>query len=192
MLPFYKQNIFKSMKPGNYIKFIVTYKKAFWKEMGYSGEVVSDGSIIRNKLNNVNRVSLGPISVMYDNTSYSNEPALLGFIGANAALQWSDLDLNTRKQEIIQSICDYFNTNDAKELLIDYYEKNWNEEVYNGGCPTYNITSNGLMKDYSRALREPFENIHFCGTESASVWQGYMDGAVESALRVKNELLAFF
>ena len=45
------------------------------------------------------------------------------------------------------------------------------------------------MSDYSRALREPFYNVHFCGTESATEWQGYMDGAVESGERCANEVL---
>ncbi len=45
------------------------------------------------------------------------------------------------------------------------------------------------MQDYARATREPFLNVHFCGTESATVWQGYMDGAIESGERAANELL---
>lgn len=45
------------------------------------------------------------------------------------------------------------------------------------------------MEDTARATREPFLNVHFCGTESATVWQGYMDGAVQSGERVANEVL---
>jgi hypothetical protein len=45
------------------------------------------------------------------------------------------------------------------------------------------------MKDYVRATREPYLNVHFCGTESAIEWQGYMDGAVESGERAANEVL---
>ena len=45
------------------------------------------------------------------------------------------------------------------------------------------------MKDYVRATREPFHNVHFCGTESATRWQGYIDGAAESGIRAANEVL---
>jgi hypothetical protein len=45
------------------------------------------------------------------------------------------------------------------------------------------------MKDYARATREPFINVHFGGTESATAWQGYMDGAVESGERVAHEVM---
>ena len=45
-LPYFKRNCFKFMQMGNYIKFIVTYKRAFWRLNGFSGESVSDGSIM--------------------------------------------------------------------------------------------------------------------------------------------------
>ena len=45
------------------------------------------------------------------------------------------------------------------------------------------------MKDCARALREPFMNVHFCGSDTATKWQGYMDGAVETGERVANEIL---
>lgn len=45
------------------------------------------------------------------------------------------------------------------------------------------------MQDYARATRQPFGHIHFCGTESATVWQGYMDGAIESGYRAASEVL---
>ncbi len=52
-----------------------------------------------------------------------------------------------------------------------------------------NVISSGVMKDFSRATREPFMNVYFCGTETATSWMGYMDGAVESGERVVNEVL---
>ena len=57
------------------------------------------------------------------------------------------------------------------------------------GCPTVNVSANGIMKDYVRATREPYHNVHFCGTESATRWQGYIDGAAESGERAANEVL---
>ncbi len=52
-----------------------------------------------------------------------------------------------------------------------------------------NVTASGVMKDYVRATREPFWSVHFCGTESATKWQGYLDGAAESGIRAANEVL---
>jgi monoamine oxidase len=72
---------------------------------------------------------------------------------------------------------------------VDYLEKPWAKEKFSGGCPVCNVSSSGVMRDYVRAAREPFLNVHFCGTETATVWQGYMDGAAESGERAANEVL---
>lgn len=77
---------------------------------------------------------------------------------------------------------------EARDYL-DYGEKLWSDEKFSGGCPVANVIAPGVMKDYPRALREPFMNVHFCGSDTATVWQGYMDGAVESGERVANEIL---
>ena len=89
--------------------------------------------------------------------------------------------------EIIQAFVRYFG--DEANDYVEYYEKLWAKEKFSGGCPVCNLSASGLMKDYARATREPFDRIHFCGTETATVWQGYMDGAVESGERAANEIL---
>jgi hypothetical protein len=48
------------------------------------------------------------------------------------------------------------------------------------------------MKDFVDGLRKPFNNIHFAGTETASQWMGYMDGAVDAGRRAASEILVSF
>jgi monoamine oxidase len=45
------------------------------------------------------------------------------------------------------------------------------------------------MTEYGRALRTPCGRIHWAGTETATVWTGYMDGAVQSGERAAAEVL---
>jgi monoamine oxidase len=45
------------------------------------------------------------------------------------------------------------------------------------------------MKDFVDGLRKPYKNIHFAGTETASQWMGYMDGAVDAGRRAASEVL---
>jgi monoamine oxidase len=40
------------------------------------------------------------------------------------------------------------------------------------------------------ALREPIGRLHWAGTETSPVWNGYMDGAVRSGERAAAEVLA--
>ena len=47
-----------------------------------------------------------------------------------------------------------------------------------------------MLSDFGPALREPCGPIHFAGTETATVWAGYMDGAVRSGERVAKEIKA--
>ncbi|KHJ78046.1 hypothetical protein OESDEN_22334, partial [Oesophagostomum dentatum] len=42
-LPYLKRRAFEAGIPGNAIKFIITYETAFWREEGFSGEVISSG-----------------------------------------------------------------------------------------------------------------------------------------------------
>ena len=48
------------------------------------------------------------------------------------------------------------------------------------------------MKDFVDGLRKPYKNLHFAGTETASQWMGYMDGAVDAGRRAASEVLVAF
>ena len=190
-LPFNKRNFFSFCRIGNYIKTVITYKKAFWLEKGYSGMVVSDSSIISdNNTKSQNYPKYGPLTTVFDGTTDDGEPALVTFSCGNPAVEWQDQEYEVRKNEVINALVRYFGL-EASDY-IDYYEKNWNSELYGGGCPNISVVASGTMHEYARATREPFLNLHICGTESATQWQGYMDGAIESGIRVANEVAYCF
>ncbi|EPB65409.1 hypothetical protein ANCCEY_15528, partial [Ancylostoma ceylanicum] len=42
-LPHLKRLAFEASIPGNLIQFVITYETAFWREEGWSGEVISSG-----------------------------------------------------------------------------------------------------------------------------------------------------
>jgi monoamine oxidase len=43
---------------------------------------------------------------------------------------------------------------------------------------------------YGHALREPIGPVHWAGTGPATIWSGYMDGAVRSGEHAAAEVLA--
>jgi len=47
-----------------------------------------------------------------------------------------------------------------------------------------------VLLRFGEALRRPVGPIFWAGTETATVWNGYMDGAVQSGGRVAQEVLA--
>ncbi|MEM9492825.1 MAG: FAD-dependent oxidoreductase, partial [Myxococcota bacterium] len=76
---------------------------------------------------------------------------------------------------------------DAREPL-DYAEMNWSDERYNVGCGPR--LPPGLLTDYGAALRAPAGRLHWAGTETAMIWNGYMEGAVRAGRRAAEEVLA--
>ena len=56
--------------------------KAYWREAGFSGEVVSNGG--RPLLD----CKSGPISIVYDATTHNQVAALVGFIAGNQVVEW--------------------------------------------------------------------------------------------------------
>jgi monoamine oxidase len=48
----------------------------------------------------------------------------------------------------------------------------------------------GGWTEYGRALRKPVGPLDWAGAETATVWNGYMDGAVQSGERASHEVLA--
>ena len=47
----------------------------------------------------------------------------------------------------------------------------------------------GAMTTYGDCIREPFDRIHWAGTETATEWTGYLDGALQSGIRAAKEVL---
>ena len=71
---------------------------------------------------------------------------------------------------------------------LDYIEQSWAEEEYTRGCYAGYMPP-GVWSMYGPALRAPVGRIHWAGTETATVWNGYMEGAVQSGERAAAEIL---
>ena len=47
----------------------------------------------------------------------------------------------------------------------------------------------GAITAFGSMIRRPFRLVHWAGTETATYWSGYMDGAVRSGERAAREML---
>ncbi|XP_041364297.1 probable flavin-containing monoamine oxidase A [Gigantopelta aegis] len=180
-LPVFKQDYARRMPLGSTIKIIVTFQTAFWRSNGWSGEVVTSGGS-----STVEHCDSGPLCIVYDATSAKEQPALVAFISARQAVQWSQLNADERKRGVLESLSRFF----GPEVFtyLDYIEKDWSREPYSEGGPV-GVATTGAMQYFSRSLRQPFGKLHFAGTETATMWCGYMDGAVQSGIRAATEVL---
>ena len=68
-------------------------------------------------------------------------------------------------------------------------EHNWSDEPWTRGCYAGYMPP-GVWSDFGEALRAPVGRIHWAGTETSEVFNGYMDGAVRSGERAAREVQA--
>jgi monoamine oxidase len=171
-LPGLRDQLTQRMPIGSLIKTIAVYAKPFWRNQGLNGQVTSDQ---------------GPVKVMFDASPASGTPGvLLGFIDGDDARALSDQPFAQRRQAALASHVRYFGSQAANPT--QYLDLPWEREPWTRGCPV-GVTPPGVITEYWRALREPVGRIHWAGTETATVWAGYMDGAVQSGKRVTQEVL---
>jgi monoamine oxidase len=172
-LPAAKDQLLQRMPMGATIKCVAIYERPFWRDAGFSGEVVSDGE---------------PISVTYDNTSADGRTAaLVCFIVGAAARRWSTRSADDRRAAVLTSLTRWFGPPAAQPLL--YEDKDWSADPWSGGCPV-GVLPSGAMTSSAATLREPVGCLHFAGTETATEWTGYMEGAAQSGERAAGEVLA--
>src|SRR5262249_19424286 len=140
----------------------------------------------------------GAVRATFDNTPFPDPGTpnaapgvILGFIEADEARIWSARTREERFQEVTRNLATYFGPRALSPLggINGYYEALWNREEFSGGAPTGNTTP-GAIVQYGSAIRDPIGSIHWAGTETATRWTGYMDGAVESGQRAADEVLA--
>ncbi|XP_076614835.1 putative flavin-containing monoamine oxidase A [Chaetodon auriga] len=174
-LPSQREFLTQNMPVGHMIKFIITYQTAFWREKGFSGEIVAGSS------------GDCPFCVTFDATSPNGNAALVGFIAGQLASQWSSKESGERREAVLSSLVKYLGPEAAS--FIHYEEKDWAKEDYSGGCPV-NVMVPGLLTYYHPSLRKPCGRIHWAGTETATQWCGYMSGAVQAGQRAALEVLA--
>ncbi len=78
---------------------------------------------------------------------------------------------------------------DAASAPVEYLERDWMSEEFSRGCYGAHFAP-GVWSAYGPALRAPIGRIHWAGAECATVWNGYMEGAVRSGEQVADDLLA--
>ena len=90
---------------------------------------------------------------------------------------------------VVDHIGRAFEDRSAAEQHIGVFEQQWAGEQWSQGCPCP-VMGPDLLGRVGHALRSPFENIYFVGTETAYEWKGYMDGAVSSGKRGAEEVIS--
>jgi monoamine oxidase len=171
-LPSKKIELWKRMPMGSVWKCYAIYPTPFWRAKGLNGLAASDE---------------GHTRIVFDNSpADGSKGILMGFVLAYKARDFNTLTEVQRKKSILDSFRKYFGDEASSPLM--YIDHSWTEEPWSRGCYT-GIMGPQTMTSFGQQLRMPAGNIHFAGTETSPVWNGYMEGAVLSGERVAREIL---
>jgi monoamine oxidase len=170
-LPDKRRRLARELLRGAQLKANVVYDRPFWRDEGLSGYVLSDA---------------GPVQNVWDNTPVAGSPGVLVcFIKADAARDLDDESDEVVSKVIVDNLTSYFGEQAAQPRQIVF--KRWHAEPWIQGCPG-SLAPPGLLTSCGTALRDPVGRIHWAGTETATYWQGFMDGAVASGRRAAAEV----
>lgn len=170
-LPGIREGLTQHMPMASEVKIFATYDRPFWRDKGFSGEVVTDG---------------GPVSVVFDNTTPNGQAALLGLIGGSKAHTWGTRPSAERKQAVLDQLARYFGPKALEPT--DFGEQDWREEEWTRGCPLSIMSPAGWMF-FGPTLREPVGRVHWAGSELSPGWCTFMDGAICSGETTAREVL---
>jgi monoamine oxidase len=157
---------------GAMTKCAAVYPEPFWREAGLTGQAVSDS---------------GPVITTFDNSPPDGSPGvMLGFISGAEAIRHARRPKSERRRVVLDQFARLYGDQAAHPGI--YLERAWAEEEWTRGGPVFSPTP-GALSAYGEALRRPAGRIHWAGSETATVWCGYMDGAVRSGERAAEEAL---
>lgn len=174
-LPLAKQLLVDSYRYGFYQKVMVVFKSPFWVTKGFCGLIQS---------------FRGPAAVIRDTSSPADDKHVLTcFMAGKYGQEWSQKERSERERILLEQIVDVYASPEAKTELVEFITLPWSDEEFTGyGCPSPALPP-GVLDTAGHAIREPFQNVHFAGTETAEEWKGYMEGAVRSGERSAKEVI---
>ncbi|MDX6672819.1 MAG: monoamine oxidase [Solirubrobacteraceae bacterium] len=172
-LPGYRDQLTQRMAQGTVIKCMAIYPDPFWRSEGLTGQAASD---------------IGPVRVTFDNSPPDGAPGvLLGFLEGRQARALGRRTPEQRRDAVVGCFARMFGRRAASP--DGYVERVWADEEWTRGCYGCAMPT-GAWTEFGPALRAPIGPLHWAGAETATVWSGYMDGAVSSGERAAADITA--
>jgi len=160
---------------GRVAKVHAVYDAPFWRAEGLSGiaTLYEDG----------------PVGVVFDNSPPdASAGVLVAFVCGDRLSDWSTRSAEQRRTTVLAALATV--AGDSARRPVDYAEKIWSLDGFvHGGYGAF-VAPGGWLGYGRGGWRAPTGAVHWAGTESASVWNGYIDGAISSGHRAAEEVLA--
>ncbi|KKP03559.1 amine oxidase B [Trichoderma harzianum] len=167
-----KQWLSTHSKLGFYAKVFLVYSEPWWRKLGLCG--LAQGLS-------------GPVALTRDASSDEDGLfALICFVVGQRGAEWAQKDANERLNEVIAHVDRIYGADIPRPL--ETREQIWNHEEFSQGAPCPVVPAS-CLKSLSQDQWRPEGYIHFAGTETSTVWKGYMEGALVSGSRAAGEVI---
>jgi monoamine oxidase len=147
---------------GSMLKVLAVYPTAWWRPRGWNGLAIGDRPFLE---------------LTVDSSPPSGRPGVLaGFVAGARARRLAPAE---RDAAILADLAAYWGEPAAApEQLIVH---DWNAEPWTTGAFTAYLVP-GAWTTVGAALREPVGRVFWAGSEAASRWPGYFEGAIQAGL----------
>ena len=161
------------MPMGSIIKTFAVYEKTWWRDKGFSGMAT---------------VTDGLVGQTFDITppDGSGGACIMGFVLGRQARRWQTLSADERETLVLSEYAEIFESDEARHPK-QFLFKDWMQDRFTGGSG--GVAPVGVTTGYGDAISKHVGRLYFAGTETASDWSGYMDGAIQSGWRAAREVL---
>ncbi|XP_038073336.1 amine oxidase [flavin-containing] B-like [Patiria miniata] len=171
-LPSLRNQLIQRIPMGSCIKVLLYYKTPFWRKLDFCGDLWGTDLMAE----------------AHDDTKPDGSyPALVGFLNADNARKYC-METPEKRANMVAGFYSKVFKSDEALYPVASVEQNWMAEQYSGGC-YMGATPPGTLTTLGKVIRTPVGKVYFAGTETATRWSGYMDGAVQAGERAAREVL---
>ncbi len=172
-LPGRREQLTQHAPMGSVTKVHAVYERPFWRDDGLSGQVVSDSGALR--------------VVFDDSPDDASHGVLMGFLAGHEDRVLDGAGPSGREAVALAELAAAFGPMAGSP--VEFVEQHWSSEPFTRGGPVACLGP-GVLSGCGPALRDPVGPIHWAGTETATAWSGYIDGAISSGIRAADEIVA--
>lgn len=171
-MPPARLQLHQRMPMGSIIKVLALYPEPFWRNKGLSGHGITDQ---------------GAIAITFDGTPKGAPYGkLVGFAVGKKARALLYASEKERQNHFANDLKTLWGPQSPAPLYLTH--KVWAEEPFSGGGYV-GFMPPGVWTYFGPALRKPIGPFHWAGTETATYWPGYIEGALQAAEKAVEKVL---
>jgi len=166
-MPPQREQLMQRMPMGTCAKILVGYPEPFWRRRGLAGVGIGDCRWVE--------------LVADSSDPETGIGVLAAFVACDRYRAWRALGADARRDAVLGDLAAYFGPEARSPSSYD--EADWTGEppndLWTGGAFTAYMPP-GVWTTHGAALAEPVGRVHWAGTEVATRWPGFFDGAVRA------------